>query len=40
MRIIDPSIEVEDFDGLKIMKNIERACRTCYRSEGLITEDS
>ena len=22
------------------MKNIERACRTCYRSEGLITEDS
>ena len=22
------------------MKNIERACRTCYRSENLITEDS
>lgn len=40
MRIIDPYIEVEDFDGIKIMKNIERACRTCYRSEGLITEDS
>ena len=40
MNIIDPWIEVENFDGVKIMKNIERACRTCYRSEGLITEDS
>ena len=40
MKIIEPWIEVEQFDGKKIMKNIERACRTCYRSEGLITEDS
>lgn len=40
MQIIDPSIEVENFNGLKIMKNIEKACRTCYRSEGAITEDS
>lgn len=40
MNIIDPWIEVENFDGVKIMKNIEKACRTCYRSEGLITEDS
>ena len=40
MKIIEPLIEVEKFDGIKIMKNIERACRTCYRSEGLITEDS
>lgn len=40
MKIIKPVIEVEDYDGIKIMKNIERACRTCYRSEGLITEDS
>ena len=40
MRIVEPWIEVEQFDGKKIMKNIERACRTCYRSEGLITEDS
>ena len=40
MRIIEPWITVENFDGVKIMKNIERACRTCYRSEGLITEDS
>lgn len=40
MRIIEPYIEVEPIDGVKIMKNIERACRTCYRSEGLITNDS
>ena len=40
MKIIEPLIEVEKFDGIKIMKNIERACRTCYRSEGMITEDS
>ena len=40
MKIVEPLIEVEKFDGIKIMKNIERACRTCYRSEGLITEDS
>ena len=40
MKIIKPWIEVENFDGTKIMKNLERACRTCYRSEGSITEDS
>jgi thymidylate synthase (FAD) len=40
MKIIKPEIQVEQYDGIKIMKNIERACRTCYRSEGLITEDS
>ena len=40
MIIVEPEIQVEKYDGIKIMKNIERACRTCYRSEGLITEDS
>lgn len=40
MQIIDPVIEVEKVDGKQIMKKIERACRTCYRSEGKITEDS
>ena len=40
MKIIDPMIEVENYDSIKIMKNIERACRTCYRSEGNITDDS
>ena len=40
MQIVDPYIQVEKVDGIKIMKNIERACRTCYRSEGKITEES
>lgn len=40
MKLINPSIEVENYNGVKIMKNIERACRTCYRSEGNITDDS
>lgn len=40
MRIVEPWIKVEKIDGTKIMKRIERACRTCYRSEGKITEDS
>ncbi|MCL2354937.1 MAG: FAD-dependent thymidylate synthase [Oscillospiraceae bacterium] len=40
MRIIKPHVEVEEFDPIKIMKNIEKACRTCYRSENKITEDS
>lgn len=40
MRVVEPKIEIENFDGIQIMKNIERACRTCYRSEGKVTEDS
>lgn len=40
MRIVEPWIQVEKFDGKQIMKRIERACRTCYRSEGKMTEDS
>lgn len=40
MNLINPVIEVENYDGVEIMKNIERACRTCYRSEGMITDDS
>ncbi len=40
MKLIDPVIYVQDYDGVQIMKNIERACRVCYRSEGHITEDS
>ena len=40
MRIVEPWIKVEKFDGKKIMKRIELACRTCYRSEGKITDDS
>lgn len=40
MRLVEPWVKVEKFDGKQIMKRIERACRTCYRSEGKITEDS
>lgn len=40
MQIVNPYIQVEKVDGTKIMKNIERACRTCYRSEGKINEES
>ena len=40
MEIIEPLIEVENYDAIKILKNIERACRTCYRSENLIDENS
>lgn len=40
MKIIEPSIQVEKVDYKQIMKNLERACRTCYRSEGKITEES
>ena len=29
MEIIEPKVEVENYDGIKIKKNIERACRTC-----------
>lgn len=40
MKIIEPKIWVEAYDPVKIMRNLERACRTCYRSEDLITKDS
>ncbi len=40
MKIIDPTIQVEKVDYKQVMKNLERACRTCYRSEGKITEES
>ncbi len=40
MKLVEPWIKVEKFDGKQIMKRIERACRTCYRSEDKISEDS
>jgi len=30
---------ITDLNGLSILKNIEKAARTCYKSEHLITED-
>jgi thymidylate synthase (FAD) len=40
MKVVKPWIQCEAFDGVKIMKKLERACRTCYRSEGKITDTS
>ncbi len=40
MKLVEPVIYVENYDAKKMLRRIERACRTCYRSENLITEDS
>lgn len=41
MKIISPSFEIiGTINGAEILKNIERAGRTCYKSEDLITDDS
>lgn len=40
MILIQPKVEVERFNGKKIMKSLERAGKTCYRTEGLITKTS
>ena len=40
MEIVKSWIKVEKIDGIKVMKRLEKACRTCYRSEGSITDDS
>jgi len=41
VKIIEQSYKIlTNLDGLVILKNIEEAARTCYKSEHLITEDS
>lgn len=41
VKIVEPSVEIiTDIDGKRILKNIERAARTCYKTEGNITEDT
>ena len=41
MRIIEPSHEfLEAFDGLEMVKSIERMGRICYKSEGNISDTS
>ena len=41
MKLIKPSFEIlSKVDGLEMLKNIELAGRTCYKSEDRITEDS
>ena len=39
MKIIDPWIQVEKYDSVKIVKNIERACRTCFSKDIEILTD-
>ncbi len=40
VKIIEQSYEIiTNLDGLVILKNIEKAARTCYKSENMITED-
>lgn len=40
VKIIEQSYEIlTPINGLDILKGIERAARTCYKSEGLITDD-
>lgn len=38
--LVPPSYGVEPMDGERMLKSIERAGRTCYKSEDKITEDS
>jgi len=41
MKIIEPSVQlISEIDGAEMLKAIERAGRTCYKSEDLITEGS
>lgn len=41
MQLLYPSYEIlDDIDGSRILKRIELAGRTCYKSEHRITEDS
>lgn len=40
MKIITPTYEIEPFDAIELMKRVEKAGKTCYKSEGTITENS
>lgn len=41
VKLIEPSVEiVSEIDGDKILKQIERCARNCYKSEGNISEDT
>lgn len=40
VKLINPKVEIEHFNGVDIMKKLERACRTCYRSENIIDDNS
>lgn len=38
MKIIKSSFEIEPFDGVKMLRKIEKIARVCYKSEGLIDD--
>lgn len=41
MRVIKPSVEfITPFNGAAVMKRLEQCGRVCYKSEGLISEES
>lgn len=41
MKIIEPSFEIlDELDGMKVLKKIEKMGRVCYKSEACITESS
>ena len=40
MKILQPSVEVEQFDGKKMLRKIEAAARTCYKSDAQTTDTS
>lgn len=41
MKLIKPSFEIlTEFDGVAMLKRIEKYARVCYKSEDLITDDS
>ena len=40
MIIENPTVFIQAYNPIETMHNIERACRTCYRSEDKITEES
>ena len=41
MKIVPQSVEImSDINGIKMLKNIEKIARTCYKSENKISDDS
>ena len=41
VKIVEPSVEIiTDINGNKMLKTIERAARTCYKTEGNISQDT
>ena len=40
VKLVNPSVEIiTEIDSKKILQNIEKAARTCYKTESSMTED-